>query len=179
MALKKMFPLLPTSIVRAEYSQKDAAGTANTDTAATGSAASVTLTTTCVQYRNMGGWVYFLTGSEAGYLHYIQDGTSTSSYTLATALNNAVVTGDTWLLIEPAGCRLLNFDATYTELKSDATSGCSDAVVGIMHYISAPGLDFQRLDRDKHDNLYIPNARFYHDFTLPATNAWTAGIATS
>lgn len=185
MTLKKMFPLLPTSIIRAEYSQADAAGTANYDTAATGSAASTTLTVTCVNDRNIGGWVYFLNGSEANYLHYIEDTSTTASLTLSTALNNAVLTADDWLLIEPACCRWVDFDATYTGIKSEA-GAVADGVVGIMHYISAPGLDFQRLDRNKHDNLYIPNARFYHDFVLPSTlsaagavvrpNVWVNGI---
>jgi len=59
-------------------------------------------------------------------------------------------------------------------------------VQGIMTHISAPGIPLQRLDRDKHDGMYIPNAKFYHDFVFTgvgdvasaATNlVWTRGIA--
>jgi len=175
MALKKMYPLLPTSIVRAEYVQADAAGTANYDTGATGTAASTTFTITSVEDRCNGGWIYMLNGDEQYYLHYIENSTSTTSFTLATALNNAVVAADDWLLIEPAAASVLDFNATYTDIKSEAAAG-GEIVTGIMHYISAPGIDFQRLDRNKHDNLYVPHARFYHDFCIPYKNAWTTGI---
>ena len=73
----------------------------------------------------------------------------------------------------------------YTGIKSEA-GAVSDAVVGIMHYVSAPGIEFQKLDRDKHDGLKIDGARFYHDFIIPSaptaaggvgcTNVWTCGI---
>lgn len=180
MILRKMFPLLPTSIVRAEYGQKDAAGTANYDTAATCTAASADFTVTITTADTMiGGWVYMLTGSEAGYLHYITNN-STTVATLATAANNAVASGDTYLVIESAACRIMDFNATFTGIKSEiADTAKGNAVVGIMHYISAPGISFQRLDRDKHDNLYIPNARFYHDFTIPVKNLWTTGVTSS
>ena len=185
MALKKMYPLLPSSIVRAEYGRTDAAGTATYDTSATGTAASKTLTVTCVNDRNIGGWVYFINGANAGYLHYIEDTSTTASLSLATALNGAVEATDDWLLIEPAACRMVDIDATYTGIKSEA-GAVSDAVVGIMHYVTAPGLEFQKLDRDKHDGLKIDGARFYHDFIIPSaptaaggvgcTNVWTCGI---
>ena len=176
MTLKKMYPLLSTSIVRAEYSRADAAGGVNYDTTATCAAASEEFTITIATADILiGGWIYMLNGSEGGYLHYIDDNETTYAE-LATAANNAVVAADDFLVIEPAACCLLDFDATYTGIKSEVSTK-GDEVVGLMHYISAPGLDFQRLDRNKHDNLYIPNARFYHDFTIPYLNTWTSGIA--
>jgi hypothetical protein len=187
MELKKIFPLLPTSIVRAEYVQADAAGTANYDTGATCSAASEEFTISITTADTLiGGWIYMLNGSEGGYLHYLDDSETTYAE-LATAANNAVASGDDFLVIEPACCRRVDFNATYTDIKSEVDDNVkADAIVGIMHYIQAPGVPFQRLDRNKHDNLYVPKARFFHDFTIPSatsatgtvtyTNAWINGI---
>jgi len=180
MELKKMFPLLPTSIIMAEYVQADAAGTANYDTGATCTAASEEFTITITTADTLiGGWIYMLNGSEGGYLHYLDDSETTYAE-LCTAANKAVASGDDFLVIESACCRRVDFNATYTDIKSEVDDNVkADPVVGIMHYISAPGVPFQRLDRNKHDNLYVPNARFFHTFTIPSKNVWTAGIATS
>ena len=176
MVLKKMFPLLPTSVVRAEYMRADDAAAANYDTGATCTAASTAFTITSVEDRCNGGWVYMINGAEGGYLHYVENSTSTTSLTLATAANNAIVGADDFLLIEPAAASVLDFNATYTGIKSEAAAG-GEIVTGIMHYIEAPGIPFQRLDRNKHDNLYVgTKARFYHDFCIPYKNAWTTGI---
>lgn len=180
MTLRKMYPLLPTSVIMAEYPQADAAGTANYDTGATCTAASEEFTISITTADTMiGGWIYMLNGDEKYYLHYIDDSETTYAE-LAVAANNAVVGADDFLVIESAACRMMDFNATFTGIKSEIDDNVKgNAVVGIMHYISAPGIDFQRLDRNKHDNLYIPHARFFHTFTIPVKNAWTAGIASS
>ena len=178
MALKKMYPLLPSSVVRAEYSQADAAGTANYDTAATGSAAGTSLTVTTFDDRLIGGWIYFINGLNAGYLHYVTDTTSATAITLATALNYAVVATDDFLVIEQAACNTLDFDGTYSNIKSEA-GALGDYVSGIMHYGVARNLPFQRLDRDLHDGIKLDGAKFYHDFTIPTKNFWSAGVTTS
>lgn len=181
MKLRKITPCFPSTIIRAEYVQADAAGAANYDTGASGSAASSTFTPAALTTADfmLGGWIYMINGSAAGELHYITDDDATD-LTFATALTNAVVSADDFLVIERPNCRLLDFNATFTGIKSETDSGSKgNAVVGINAYISAPGIPFQKLDRDKHDGLVISNARFYHDFTIPVGNIWTGGIASS
>ncbi len=177
---RKMTPILPTSVIRAEYVQIDAAGTANTDTSATGTAASATFTITITTAdRMIGGWIYFLTGLNAGYLHYITNNT-TSVATFATAQNFTTVSADTFLVISPPTERLIDFNATFTDIKSEIDDGSrANQIVGIDHWISAPGHSMTKLDRNKHDGLEIANAKFYHDFTIPVSNAWAGGYATS
>ena len=168
MVRRKVTPILPTSVIRAEYGQTDAAGTATTDTGGTATAASTTFTITITTADYMiGGWVYFLTGSNAGYLHYITNN-STTTATFATAVTNAVASTDTFLVISPPTERLIDFDATYTGLKSEIDDGSrADAIIGLEHWIAAPGIGLTKLDRDKHDGLKIDNAKFYHDFVIP------------
>ena len=178
MKTRKMYPLLPTSIVRAEYVQTDAAGTDSTDTGATGTAASSDLTITTENDRLIGGWIYFVNGLNAGYLHYVTNTTSTTSITLATALNYDVASADNFLVIEPPTARLFDFTATFDNILSEA-NGVSYAVCGIMHYVQARNMNMQRLDRNKHDGLKLDGAKFFHDFTIPVKNFWTAGTATS
>jgi len=178
--LRHITPCFPSTIIRAEYAQADAEGTDNYDTGATASAAGTTFTQDLGATADsaIGGWIYMLNGAAAGELHYITNNTTSAATT--SAFTNAVVATDDFLFISPANCRTLDFDATYTGIKSETQDDLrTDAVVGIMHYIEAPGIPFQRLDRDKHDGLVIANARFYHDFTIPSKNAWVAGIATS
>ena len=181
MQTRKIIPCFPSTVIRGEYAQADAAGTATYDTGATASAASATFTQDMGATADtaIGGWIYMINGDAAGELHYISNNT-TAAATVTTAFTNAVVADDDFLFISPANCRTLDFDATYTGIKSETQDDVrTDAVVGIMTYIEAPGIPFQRLDRDKHDGLVISNARFYHDFTIPSKNAWVAGIATS
>jgi len=181
---RKIQPIFPSSIIRAEYVQADAAGTANYDTGATGTAASTTFTVTITTADYMiGGWVYFLNGDNQDYLHYITNNDTTTA-TFATALNGAVASADDFLVIQPPLERLLDWNATYTDIKSEIDDGSrGDGVVGLEHYIVAPGVEFQPLNRDKHDGLKIPNARFYHDFIIPSAaaggNVWLMGHATS
>ena len=182
---KKIFPILPSTVIRAEYSRSDAAGTANTDTAIYTATAGTTLTCPSLTAADdmIGAWVYWLTGNNANYLHYIKDSTNSTSATLATATAYAGAAGDTCLVIAPPLTHLLDFDATYTGLISEIVDASrSETVQGIDYYIQAPGLNFQKLSR-KHDGLYIPNARFFHDFTIPGVaagaNAWVHGQAQS
>lgn len=182
---KKIFPILPTTVIRGEYGRVDAAGTATTDTAiytATASTTCVVPTMTTADTM-IGGWIYWLTGNNANYLHYVVDNNTTTSATLGTATANAGAAGDTCLVIHPPMTRALDFDATYTGLKSEIVPGSrSETVQGLDYYIEAPGIPFQKLTRDL-DGLYIPNARFFHDFTIPGAaagaNAWAHGVATS
>jgi len=182
---RKITPVFPSTIIEAEYSLKDAAGTANTDSGASVAAAGTDLVTGDAQTADMmiGGWIYFVTGSNAGYLHYVSDN-DTDSNTLTTAVVNAVVAGDTLLCIRPPMTRVLDFDATYTGIKSRMDdSDCADIVLGLATYISAPGVAKTKLSRAMHDGLKIDNARFFHQFTLPGSttleNVWIHGIKSS
>lgn len=179
MTRRRITPILMSSVIRAEYVQADAAGTANYDDSATGSAASATFTVTITTSDYMiGGWIYFLTGLNAGYLHYITDNGTTTA-TLSPVLNYDVSATDRFLVISAPNERLLDFNATYTGIKSEIDNGSrADAVIGLDTWIQAPGAGLTRLSRNQHAGLYVPNARFYHDFLLPST-VFRAGIATS
>jgi len=168
MVTKKITPVLPSSVVRAEYAQKDPAGSATVTSAGTISAASGTFThtQTSSDYYHSGGWLYFVTGANAGYLHYIEQNSDTDM-TLGTVAANAVVTGDTWLLILPSNTQKLKLCDHEVCIDSEGVLGNRTFYcLGLMHYITAPGTPFQRLDRAKHDGLKIANARFYHDFII-------------
>jgi hypothetical protein len=178
MTTRKITPCFPSTVVMAEYAQTGPDGTDLTDTAATCAAASATFTIdTDTADEWIGGWVYMTNGAAAGELHYITDSAANTSATFATAMTNEVVAADNFLAIGKANCREVLFDAaTATSLQSEIAYDLHvHRVVGIMHYISAPGIPLQRLDRDKHDGLVIANARFYHTFTLSALNAWAGG----
>ena len=183
---KKIVPICPTSVIRAEYSRFDAAGTANTDTGASGSSGSATFTPASITTADLliGGWVYFLTGGNAGYLHHVKDN-GTTTVTFSTVLANAVVSADTFLVIQPPFCNVVDFDATYSNLKSEIDDNVTaDAVSGLDHYIEAIGTPASKLDKSKHDGLnFGTKAKFYHDFTIPGAaignNAWANGITTS
>jgi len=184
MTRRKISPVLPSTIIRAEYAEADAAGTDNYDTGGTASAAGSTLTISVTTADTLiGGWIYFLNGSQANYLHYITNNT-TAAITFATAVTYTVASGDDFLVIQPATTRRFDFDATYTGIKSEVDDASKvDAVVGLDHWIVAPGLPMTKLNRDDHDGLYIPNARFYHDFLLTGdqtyTNVFTYGVKAS
>jgi hypothetical protein len=168
---RKITPLFPSSVIEAEYSQKDAAGTANTDTSASGSAASATLTITVTDNEPIGGWVYFLTGANAGFLHYITDTTSTTSATLSPVLNFAVASADTFLYIAPPMTPYLLFDATYTGLKSEiAKAARPTPVQGLSTWIEAPGIGKTKLEFAKHKGLKVTGAKFYHQFVMSGQN---------
>jgi len=180
----KMIVCLPSTVIRAEYGRKDAAGTANTDTGFTGTAASATMVAPSSggdADSNIGAWLYFLDGDSAGYLHYIKDMDATTGLTLATALVNGVGATDTLLVIQQAHTRTLDFNATFTGIKSEYVIGSrANAVVGIDHYISTPGIGLEKLDRAKHDGINVGTlARFYHDLAIPVNNLWIAGVKTS
>lgn len=183
---RKITPIFPSSVIEAEYAPKDAAGTANTDTAATGSAASANLTVTVSDDEPIGGWVYFVTGANAGFLHYITDTTSTTSATLSPVLNFAVASGDTFLYIAPPMTNYLLFDATYTGLDSEiAVAARPTPVNGLSTWIEAPSIAKTKLDFAKHKGLKVTGAKFYHQFTMAGStnttvatgnNLWVAGL---
>jgi len=179
MARRRVTPIVPGSVIRAEYVRADAAAADNTDTSATGTAGSSTFTVTITTADSfIGGWVYFVTGSNAGYLHYVTNNDATTA-TFATALKFDALTADTWLAINPANTRIVDFNATYTDIKSEIDNNARpDAVVGLNTLISAPGIGLQYLDRNKHDGLKIDSAKFYHDFLL-ANTLLSHPIATS
>ncbi len=182
---KKIFPISNHTIIRGEYSQKDAAGSSNTDTGIYTASASTTgvCPTMTTADTMIGGWIYFLTGNNANYLHYVTDNTTGEACTFGTATKNAGASGDTCLVIQPPMTRRFLLDATYSGLKSEIVPGSltTDAQ-GLDYYVEAPGLAHQKLTRDL-DGLYIPNARFFHDFFLPGAvvgeSAWTNGVAVS
>lgn len=181
---KKITPIFPSTIIEAEYVQYDAAGTANYDTAASASAGSTTFTAAAISADDsyIGGWIYMLNGAAAGELHYIlNSANSGETVTLATAMVNAVVAADDFLVIAPPNAFVVDFNATYTGIKSELTlTSCLNNIVGIDHFISAPGMPKQVLDRNKHDGLVISGAKFFHHFTMPGTTAlstaWITGI---
>ena len=177
---RKMTPIFPSTVIRAEYAQKDAAGTDNRLSGMTGSAGGTSLTISITTADTMiGGWIYFLTGANAGYLHYVTDNNTTTM--TVSALANAVASGDYALAILPPVCRRCDFDATYTGIKSIVDdNSMGDTIVGIEHWISAPGIGMTKLDRNKHNGLKIDGAKFYHDFVIPGSkHAWVSGITTS
>jgi hypothetical protein len=178
---RKMTPIFPSSIIEAEYAQADAAATSNLATSITGTAASATLTATITTADVLiGGWIYFITGSCAGFLSYITDN-STTEITLDDALPAAVVAADDCIIVCPPNARKVDFDATFTGIKSvyDDNSW-ANYIVGISTWIDAPGIAKTKLDREIHSGLIIDDARFYHQFVIPSystlLNAWVGGI---
>jgi len=189
MGTKLMYPIFPSTVLRGEYGRTDAAGTANTDTGATATAGDTTFTAAATGTADyiIGGWIYMVTGSAAGELHYVTDDDGSGAVTVATAFTNAVVAGDTFLFIGPSATDFFRINATYTGFLSEIdSSACQHYFLGLMHYISAPGIALQPLDRDKHDGKVIANARFYHDVMFTGatdaasglvSNSWIRGIA--
>jgi hypothetical protein len=173
----KITPIFPSSVIRGEYGRADAAGTANYDTGATASAAGTTLTISVTTAdRDIGGWVYMINGANAGFLSYVTNNT-TAALTTATAFPKAVVATDDFLFIQPPNDRLFLINATYTGFTSEVDDGartCSVAL-GLDHYISAPGIGLQKLDRNLHDGIIVSNARFYHDFVFTGMGATAGG----
>jgi len=167
MAIKKMYPIFPSTVIRGEYVRADKAGTAATDTGATATAGSTTFTaaaTGTADY-NIGGWIYMVTGAAAGELHYVTDDDGSGAITVATAFTNAVEATDTFLFIRHSCTNHIAYDGTYSGIKSEIDdSAALKHIQGLMHYIKAPGIPLQPLARDKHDGLVIANAKFYHDF---------------
>lgn len=182
MQLRKIIPCFPSTIILGEYGQKDAAGTANTDTSGTASAASATFTITITTADTfIGGWIYFLTGANAKKLHYVKDN-STTTMTFSTATTGAVVTGDTFLAINRPNERLFDLNATLTGLLSEVDDNVRTIkVIGLMTYIEDVGIPFQPLSRGLHDGLFLKNPKFYHAFTIPSAaaggNLWIMGPA--
>jgi hypothetical protein len=166
---KKIHPILPSSIIKAEYSRKDPAGTSNLDTNFTTTSAT---TITCgdsitVADTSIGGWVYFTNGPNENQLLYILDNDTNGVVTFANSTNGTVSATDDVIVVCPPHTRNLTVDATYTNLLSDIDDATRTLIVmGLGTYISAPGIPYQRLDRDKHDNLVIKNARFFHEFVI-------------
>lgn len=175
---RKIAPLLPTSIIRAEYSQTDPAGTTNLDTNFTGSTTTVTagdgITTADLL---IGGWMYFTNGAAANQLHYITDNDGTNAITLATSLAATLAATDDAIVVNAPHTLWMALDATYTNLLSEVDDAARTLpVVGIGTYVSGPGIPYQRLDRDKHDGIVASGLRFYHEFLIGGSatlgNVW-------
>lgn len=171
MKRRKITPILPTSVIRAEYSRKDAAGTDNYDTGATGALAGTVFTTAAVTTTSdqmIGGWVYFLNGACKDYLHFVSDSDqSDNTIDFTTGLAAAVVGADDWLVIQPPMAHMLLLDATLTGLLSEVDyNSLTLGVIGLNTLMSSPGHELQYLDQAKHDGLKIANARFWHDFVI-------------
>ncbi|MBU1456904.1 MAG: hypothetical protein KKD01_19490 [Proteobacteria bacterium] len=183
---KKIQPVLPSTVLEAEYVQTDVAGTAATDTGFTIAAGSTTVVapSSGVNFCNNGGWLYFLTGSNADYLHYVRTNDNTTGATLRTAVVNAVASTDTCLVIQPSGTYSLDLDSQAVDIKSEWVIASRHAVFqGIDHFISAPGVAKTKLNIASHDGLKIANARFFHQFTIPGgaslPNVWVNGVKPS
>ena len=166
---RKMYPLLPTSIIRAEYAQTDADGsTALTDTNFTGS----TTTVTCadgmtVASTMVGGWLYFTNGAAASQLHYVTANTTAGAMTVATSVAATLDSTDDVVVVNPPHCLWVQTSDEEVHLTSNVEiSAQTVPVVGLGTFIKAPGIPYQRLSRDKHDGLTIANAKFYHEFII-------------
>lgn len=178
MVTRKIYPVFPTTVIRGEYGQYDDAGTDNTDTGATATAASTTFTAAATGTADyiIGGWIYMVDGSAAGELHYVTDDDGSGAVTVATAFKSAVAATDKFLFIWPAATNHVRWNATYSGLMSEIDStACTKHIQGLMHYIQAPGIPLQPLMRDKHDGLVISNARFYHDFLFTGVTDLASG----
>jgi hypothetical protein len=179
MGTKLMYPIFPSTVIRAEYARADKAGTANTDTGATcaaGSAAFTAAATGTADY-TIGGWIYMVTGAAAGELHYVLDDDGAGAVTLATAMTNAVVAADTFLFIWPSCTNHVRWDGTYSGLMSEIdSSACVKNIQGFMHYITSPGVPLQPLSRDLHDGLVVTDARFFHDFVYTGATDAASGL---
>lgn len=182
MTRRKMTPIFGSSVIEAEYSQADPAGTATYDTGATcaSGAAAFTIAVTTADTL-IGGWIYVINGAAAGFLSYIVDN-STSVITLDSNAPAAVVGTDDFLVIQPAvGLHKQLFDAHHVTLASEVDDNVrSEFVIGLNTFISAPGFSKQFLDRGTHDGIIASNARFYHHFVIPGGvagigNAWAGG----
>ena len=178
MVTKKITPLLPTTIVRGEYARTDPAGGTIFDTGATASAAATTFTVTMTAGAAdlAGGWIWCYNGANAGYLHYVEQNTTTAA-TFGTATVGAVASGNEFLVIQPPQCFWMKMDDHEVNLESSVLlSERTLPVVGLMHYLSDDGIPFQKLDRAKHDGLKLNNPRFYHDFVIGGSasigNVW-------
>jgi hypothetical protein len=180
--VRKVTPILATSVVRAEYGQKDAAGTSNLESTSTGAAAGKTITGTSNDIDTddlmIGGWLYFTNGANAGYLHYITDSANSGeTMTIATALAGALVATDDFIVVQAPMSLWFLYDATMTGLKSTMDDGARTMPgMGLMTYIKDVGIPFQRLDRNEHDGLKLVNPKFYHDLVIGGSatigNVW-------
>lgn len=185
MIRRKITPVFPSTLIRAEYMRQDQEGTANYETlaaAAAGTAMAATSNAIDTDDLLIGGWLYFYTGDNAGQLHYIIDSANTNDViTLATATPYAVTTTDRVLVILPAFVDELVFNAISTGIKSDTDdTNWTDEVVGIDVWMSgAPGVAMTRLERDLHDGTNVgANAQFFHDFVIGEASVFTGtGIA--
>ena len=181
---KKIQPVLPSTVLEAEYVQTDVLAAAATDTGfviAAGSASITTAPNASVNDSNNGAWLYFLTGANAGYLHYVIDTKSSTKGTLRTAVTNAVASANTCLVIQQSMTYSLDLDTAGVDLLSEWIIGQRHSIFqGIDHFISAPGVPKQKLVVSKHDGKKIANARFFHQFTIPGgaslPNVWVNGM---
>ncbi len=163
---KKMTPIFDSTVIKAEYARYDSSGTAITDTTATATASTTfTPQTLTTADKLTGAWIYMVTGAAAGELHYVVEDGATD-LTFSTALGSAVVSGDTFLVIQPAvGLRQVDFDAHLVHILSETDSAANlNYIIGLRTTIAAPGIAETALDFALHDGLTIPNARFYHEF---------------
>jgi hypothetical protein len=180
---KKMTPIFSSTVIKAEYARTDPSGTAITDTGASGTA-STTFTPAALTTADKmnGGWIYMVTGANAGSLRYVLNDDATD-LTFATAMDNASVSADTFLVIQPAvGMRQVDFDAHLVNIKSETDSGSNpNFIIGLRTTITAPGIGETALARDVHDGLTIANARFFHEFIIGGNalgigNAYNFGL---
>ncbi len=159
----------PHATYLVEYTKTDVAGSNTTDDGFVAAAAG-TLTTTCPAIGTadvlIGGWLYFIDGSNASYLHNILDNSTTQVTVFRTAMRNAVAVGDTALVIMPPMRWWFDLSATFTSFKSEAIIGtATNKFQGIDYWFKSPGWPFQKLNPLNHDGLQITNARFFHEVT--------------
>lgn len=170
---RKKILVNPFAVYLVEYVRKDRAAVACTDTGFAFSAGGTVSTTSPDNGSDddqIGSWIYFLDGANAGYLHYILDAaTSTTAgvAVLRTAVVNAVVLADTVLLPEAPFEYHFDLSATLDSFRSEwVQSVQTDRFKGLDYWISSPGIPFQKLHPSKHDGLKIDGARLYHEVAL-------------
>ncbi len=170
-------PVLPSTMVRAEYAQNDPAGSDITYTGGNGTAGSTTFTCATADIDAddlmIGGWIYFVNGANAGYLHYITDSANSGeALTLSTALVNAVVAADNQIVVLSPHTYKMQLDDHEVNIESNPDgSDQTFPMIGIKTWFTDQSNGLTMLKRSEHDGLKLKNPRFYHDFMFGGVSA--------
>jgi hypothetical protein len=157
----------PFAVYLAEYSQLAASYcTAAADSAST------TYTQT-VEEKMEGGWLYVVPGvtssivANQGQLRYIAVSTSTTSYTLLTAMTTT--TAEKLISIKPVNHRLVGLNASATNtatMLSNLTSMAAQATLSlhvIENYVGGKNKPLEPMRQQVHDGIADTTLKFYSD----------------
>ncbi len=173
---RMVMPVLPSTMVRAEYAQNDSAGSDMTYTGGTISAGGKTFTTTATEIDAndllIGGWMYFINGANAGYLHYIIDAATTTDIVFSTAVVNSVVGADNQIVVlSPHTYKMQLDDHEVNIVSNPNATDQTFPMVGIKTWFTDMSNGLTMLKRSEHDGLKLKNPRFYHDFMFGGKSA--------